>query len=138
MRRLKLWNQWRKRCINPWYQKILVLFGIIKSPTFEFYYMSMEDDSWFDKMYPGGLLELMRKRQIKRFGEDYVKTLEKLGKRMTSAGASYFLSVPPDLARARKLQANLHGQRAVFQPVDDAACLTEEDKKRLLQEFAEG
>jgi len=38
MRRIKLWNQWRKRCTNPWYQKLLVLFGIIKSPTFELYY----------------------------------------------------------------------------------------------------
>ena len=93
---------------------------------------------WFNKMYPGGLLELTRKRQIKRFGEDYVKTWEKIGKRMRSAGASYFLSTPPDLARTRELQANLRGQRAFLQPVDDAACLTEEDKKRLLQKFAEG
>ena len=93
--------------------------------------------AWFDKMYPGGLLELTRKRQIKRFGEDYVKTWEKIGKRMRSAGASYLLSVPPDLARTREFQAKSRGHRMSIQPVDDAACLTEEDKKRLLQEFAE-
>ena len=92
---------------------------------------------WFDKIYPGGLLELTRKRQIKRFGEDYVKTWEKIGKRMRSAGASYFLSTPPDLARTREFQAESRGHRMSIQPVDDAACLTEEDKKRLLQEFAE-
>lgn len=44
MSKFKQWNQWRKRCTNPWYQKLLVLFGIIKSPTFEFYYISMEEN----------------------------------------------------------------------------------------------
>ena len=91
---------------------------------------------WFNKMYPGGLLELTRKKQIKRFGEDYVKTWENVGKRMRSAGTSYFLSISPDLARTREFQAKSRGHSMSIQPVDDAACLTEEDKKRLLQEFA--
>ena len=36
----------------------------------------------------------------------------------------------------REFQAESRGQRMSIQPVDDAACLTEEDKKRLLLEFA--
>ena len=78
---------------------------------------------WFNKMYPDGLLELMKKRQIKRFGEDYMKTWENVLKQTALVGTSYFLSIPSDQARTREFQ--------------DATCLTEEDKKRLLQEFAE-
>lgn len=46
MRRLKLWYQWQKRCVNPWYHKLLVLLGIVKSPTFEMnlgFYYAMEE-----------------------------------------------------------------------------------------------
>lgn len=43
MRRIKQWNRWRKNCINPWYYKLLVLFGIIKSPTFEIFYGMTEE-----------------------------------------------------------------------------------------------
>jgi hypothetical protein len=92
---------------------------------------------WFNKMYPNGLLELMRKRQIKRFGEDYMKALENVLKRTALVGTSYFLSIPPDLTSTREFQAESRGHRMSIQPVDDAACLTEEDKKRLLKEFAE-
>ena len=62
--------------------------------------------AWFDKMYPDGLLALMKKRMAKKFGEEYVKNWDNFEKRM-SIGL-----------------------------VDDVACLTEEDKKRLLLEFA--
>lgn len=41
-----------------------------------------------------------------------------------------------DVNRTREFQAEGRGHRMSIQPVDDAACLTEEDKKRLLQEFA--
>ena len=62
--------------------------------------------AWFDKMYSGGLLALMKKRMAKKFGEEYVKNWDDFEKRM-SIGL-----------------------------VDDVVCLTEEDKKRLLLEFA--
>ena len=45
MRKIKSWNKWRKNCTNPWYHKLLVLFGIIKSPTFEIYEMMDGVDS---------------------------------------------------------------------------------------------
>ena len=31
--RFKRWNIWRKHCINPWYHKLTVLFGVSYSPT---------------------------------------------------------------------------------------------------------
>ena len=62
--------------------------------------------AWFDKMYSGGLLALMKKRMAKKFGEEYVKNWDHFEKRI-SIGL-----------------------------VDGVACLTEEDKKRLLLEFA--
>lgn len=93
---------------------------------------------WFDKMYPYGLLELMKKRMAKKFGEEYVKNWDNFGKRMNWSSALYFVSTPPEIAKIRKFQAKSRGHRISIQPVDDAACLTEEDKKRLLQEFAEG
>ena len=93
---------------------------------------------WFDKMYPDGLLALMKKRMAKKFGEEYVKNWDNFGKQLYSVDAAHLICISPDLARTRELQANLRGQRAFIQCVDDAACLTEEDKKRLLQEFAEG
>lgn len=80
----------------------------IKEPFLMFPKETDEDEicAWFDKMYPGGLLELLKKRMAKKFGEDYVKVWDDFRKRMS------------------------------IQPVNDVACLTEEDKKRLLQEFA--
>lgn len=33
IRHIKRWNKWRKRCGNSTWHKILVLFGIRKSPT---------------------------------------------------------------------------------------------------------
>ena len=64
----------------------------------------LEICKWFNKMYPDGLLALMKKRMAKKFGEEYVKNWDNFRKRLHS--------------------------------VDDTACLTEEDKKRLLLEFS--
>lgn len=36
--RFKIWMRWQKYCINSWYYKYLVLFGITRSPTFETIY----------------------------------------------------------------------------------------------------
>ena len=92
---------------------------------------------WFNKMYPGGLLALMKKRMAKKFGEKYVKNWDNFVKQLYSDDAAHLICISPDLARIREYQANLRGQRVFLQLIDDAACLTEEDKKRLLQEFAE-
>ena len=56
---------------------------------------------WFDEKYPNGLRELMRKRQIKRFGEDYVQTFENLEKSICKTAAHYFLMTPPEIAKIR-------------------------------------
>lgn len=67
----------------------------------------LEICKWFNKMYPDGLLVLMKKRLTNKFGEEYVKDWERLG---------------------IILENNTH--------FNDALNLTEEDKKRLLKEFA--
>lgn len=36
---IELWNQWQKRNMNSSYYKLLVLLGIVHSPTFEMYYI---------------------------------------------------------------------------------------------------
>lgn len=92
---------------------------------------------WFDKMYPDGLLALMKKRIIKKFGEEYGTSWLNLGKQLYSVDSAHLICTPPDLARTREFQTESRGRRMSIQPVDDSACLTEEDKKRLLQEFAE-
>ena len=84
---------------------------------------------WFNKMYPGGLLKLMEKRMVKKFGEEF-------GKQLFTVNVAHLICIPPDLAKTREFQAKSRGHRTSIQPVDDATCLTEEDKKRLLQEFA--
>lgn len=76
---------------------------------------------WFNKMYPDGLLALMKKRMTKKFGEEYVKNWDNFRKQLHS------VDVAPDFARIRELQANLRGQRALIQLVDEAACLTAEE-----------
>ena len=98
----------------------------------------LEICEWFNKMYPDGLLVLMKKRMAKKFGEEYVKNWDNFGKQLNTVDAAHLLCTPPDFARIRELQAKNRGHRMSIQPVDDAACLTEENKKRLLQEFAEG
>ena len=92
---------------------------------------------WFNKMYPAGLLELMKKRMVKKFGEEYVKNWDNFGKQLNTVDVSHLICTSPDLARTREFQAESRGHRMSIQPIDDAACLTEETKKRLLQEFAE-
>ena len=36
IKRFKKWNKWRKHCLNGVLHKVLVLFGVIESPTFSF------------------------------------------------------------------------------------------------------
>lgn len=93
--------------------------------------------AWFDKMYPGGLQELMKKNMTKRFGEEYIKCWNALKEKINLADVSFLIGTPPELARTRWYLAKHHGQQIGIPTCDDTARLTEEDKKRLLQEFAE-
>lgn len=93
--------------------------------------------AWFDKMYPDGLLALMKKRMAKKFGEEYVKNWDNFIKPLYSVDAAHLICISPDLARTREYQAKHRGQQVSIPTVDDTGYLTEEDKKRLLQEFAE-
>lgn len=44
--RFKTWNVWRKHCRDHVVTKILVLFNIIQSPTFEIFERDCGDDLW--------------------------------------------------------------------------------------------
>ena len=35
--RFEMWDEWRKSHRGPWLYEILVLLGVVGSPTFEFY-----------------------------------------------------------------------------------------------------
>lgn len=47
---IRRWNIWRKGCLNGPIYKILVLFGVIKSPTMIFVMLSEEWDRIWDEM----------------------------------------------------------------------------------------
>ena len=66
---------------------------------------------WFDKNYPGGLLELMKKRMGSNRCEEWEELYNK-----TRLGIALLVATPPELA--------------------DPIFLTDEDKKKLLQDFA--
>jgi hypothetical protein len=42
IRRFKLWNKWRKNCLNGPLHKFLVLVGLVYSPTFRYFQMFEE------------------------------------------------------------------------------------------------
>lgn len=42
------WNIWRKHCLNGPIHKILVLFGVIKSPTMPFVMLPEEEQEMMD------------------------------------------------------------------------------------------
>ena len=46
---IKKWNEWRKYSLNSPISKFLVLFGIIKSPTFESYFTEKERKDFVEK-----------------------------------------------------------------------------------------
>lgn len=47
---IRRWNIWRKHCLNGPIHKILVLFGVIKSPTMPFVLLPEEWDRIWDAM----------------------------------------------------------------------------------------
>lgn len=45
---IRRWNIWRKYCLNGPIHKILVLFGVIKSPTMVFVLLPEEEQEMMD------------------------------------------------------------------------------------------
>lgn len=45
---IRRWNIWRKRCLNGPIHKILVLFGVIKSPSMWFVMLPEEEQEMMD------------------------------------------------------------------------------------------
>ena len=84
----------------------------------------LEICAWFDKMYSGGLLALMKKRMAKKFGEEYVKNWDDFEKTV-----AHLICTSPDFDRTREFHE--------CSCIDDTIYFAEEYKKWLLQEFAE-
>lgn len=54
IKHIKKWNEWRKGCLNSPIYKLLVLFKIKKSPTFE-HFWTKEDGRAFWEGFMHGL-----------------------------------------------------------------------------------
>lgn len=50
---IRRWNIWRKRCLNGPIHKILVLFGVIKTPTMPFVMLPEEEEKMMDAIVKG-------------------------------------------------------------------------------------
>ena len=48
---IRRWNIWRKRCLNGPIHKILVLFGVIKSPTMILVMLPKEKQEMMDAFH---------------------------------------------------------------------------------------
>lgn len=46
IKHIRRWNLWRKNCINSKLHKILVLFGVVKSPTMATIFLPEEVGTW--------------------------------------------------------------------------------------------
>ena len=46
IKHIRRWNLWRKNCMNSKLHKILVLFGVIKSPTMATIFLPEEIGKW--------------------------------------------------------------------------------------------
>lgn len=60
LKHIRRWNIWQKRCLNGPIYKILVLFGVIKSPTMASVWLPEEEEEMakaFVKGYQKGLKE---------------------------------------------------------------------------------
>lgn len=44
IKHIKRWNKWRKRCVNNKFHKLLVLLGVVQSPTFAFILTDEEEE----------------------------------------------------------------------------------------------
>ena len=68
------WNKWRKYSQNSWFYKLLVLFGIVKSPTFAFVLTDKEEEwcrqNWYKFHRDGSILTPDEVRIILERGEE--------------------------------------------------------------------
>lgn len=48
------WKKWEKRCVNPWWYKLLVLFGVISSPTLYHQMLYRESEEYMRKFIEEG------------------------------------------------------------------------------------
>lgn len=73
IRHFKKWNEWRKHSLNSWLHDILVLFGIIHSPTFALFVPSREWSEMWDAALngarPGCAVNLGKRRLFSVFAE---------------------------------------------------------------------
>ena len=46
IKHIRRWNLWRKNCINSKLHKILVLFGVVKSPTMATIFLPEDVGKW--------------------------------------------------------------------------------------------
>lgn len=53
IKHIKKWNEWRKHSLNPPISKLLVLFNIIKSPTFEHFWTEKEQRDFYEGFMQG-------------------------------------------------------------------------------------
>lgn len=85
---------------------------------------------WFDEKYPGGLIELMKKR----VGPEHYEAWEELSNKYRLPMA-HLIAEPPELERTRQRLKEKHSGAEPFIIPDP---LTEEDKEKLFQEFLNG
>lgn len=64
IKHIKRWNEWRKGCLNNPVHKLLVLFKVIESPTFNHFWS--EDDA---KEFREGFLQGLREAADDQQGE---------------------------------------------------------------------
>lgn len=48
--RFKTWNNWRKRSANNWFYKLLVLLGLVQSPSFHMYFRVTRIEDALEKL----------------------------------------------------------------------------------------
>lgn len=48
---IKRWNKWRKYKLNSWWWRLLVLFGLAPSPTFDLVLTDAQTDKIFKRFY---------------------------------------------------------------------------------------
>ena len=85
---------------------------------------------WFDEKYPGGLIELMKKR----VGPEHWEAWEEFSNK-NRLSMALLMAEPPELVRTRQRLKEKHSGAEPFIIPDP---LTEEDKEKLFQEFLNG
>ena len=67
---IRRWNIWRKHCLNGPIHKILVLFGVIKSPTMPFV-MLPEEEKEIAKAFVEGYQKGLKEGELRGISKRY-------------------------------------------------------------------